>query len=97
MYTSDSSQTSTVSGQDQSFLARLDLNAKTASRVSIPYDVDLYFFQFQHMLVVGDDIIFPVAPVGKDGNIYIINKNTNAVTKGAVLKNLAGGQFIGAF
>ncbi len=53
MYTSDSSQTSTVSGQDQSFFARLDLNAKTASRVSIPYDVDLYFFQFQHMLVMG--------------------------------------------
>lgn len=97
MYTSNNSQTSPLTTQDQSFLARIDLNAKTATKVALPYDVDLYFFQFQHIALIGDELFIPIAPVGKNGNIYIINRTTGAITVGAKLKNLAGAQFIGAY
>src|SRR5690606_30713983 len=97
MYTHDGSQVSTVSTQPQSFLARVDLNSKTAQQVNLPYDVDLYSFQYQGYVVDGDDVYVTIAPVGKDGNIYIINSLTGVATKGAKLKNKPGNHFIGAF
>lgn len=97
MYTSSKSQNSSVTNQSQSFLARLNLNTRTATKVNLPYDTDMYFFQYQHILLAGDELILPVAAVGKEGFIYVINRKTGAVTKGAKLKNLAGAQFIGAF
>lgn len=98
MYTHQNATVSTLTNSKQSFVARVDLNARTANRVEgLPYDVDMYFFQYQGILVHGDNIYLPVSAIGKDGNIYIINKNTGTVTKGAKLKNAAGAQFIGAF
>ncbi|MDL1913120.1 MAG: hypothetical protein FDW93_01125 [Bergeyella sp.] len=81
----------------QSFLARLDLNAKTATKVDLPYEPDMYFFQYQGFVVNNNDLIIPIAAVGKDGYVYIINKSTGTVTKGAKLKNVGGAQYIGAF
>lgn len=97
MYTSNQSQMSPVTRQSQSFLARLNLNTRTATKVNLPYDTDMYFFQYQNMLLVEDELVIPVAAVGKEGAIYTINRRTGAITKGATLKNLAGAQFIGAF
>jgi hypothetical protein len=87
----------TQEGSNQGYIARLDLNAKTATKVNIEYDADLDFGQYQGILVSGDEVFVAVTPVGKDGNIYILNKKTGAVTKGAKLVNKAGNHYIGIF
>lgn len=97
MYTHNGSAESALSGQSQSFLARVDLYNKTAERVDLPYDTDLYLFQYQGFTVVGDEVFIAIAPVGKNGNIYILNSKTGTVTKGAKLINEPGNHFMGIF
>lgn len=98
MYTHDGASASNFnSGQQQSFLARVDLFTQTAEKVDLPYDADMYFFQYQGFAIDGDNVYVAVSPVGKNGNIYIINKVTGAVTKGAQLLNEPGNHFIGIF
>lgn len=82
----------------QGYVARIDLNAKTAKLVDgIAYDADLDFGQYQGFVVDGNDLYIAVTPVGKDGNIYIIDIPTGAVTKGAKLVNKPGNHYIGVF
>lgn len=87
----------THDGTSQGYVARLDLNARTATKVDLPYDENLDFGQYQGILVSGDEVFIAVTPVGKDGNIYVINSKTGAVTKGAKLVNKAGNHYIGVF
>ena len=87
----------THGGTDQGYVARIDLNAKTAEKVNLPYDADLDFGQYQGFVVDGDEVYIAVTPVGKDGNIYILNSKTGAITKGAKLKNKAGNHYIGVY
>lgn len=88
----------THGGSDQGYVARVDLNAKTAAKVEgIPYDADLDFGQYQGFVVDGDEIYIAVTPTGKNGNIYIINSQTEEVIKGATLVNEAGNHYIGIF
>jgi hypothetical protein len=83
---------------DQGFVARLDLNARTAQKVEgITYDTDLNFGQYQGFVVDGNNFYIAVTPVGKDGNIYVIDIPTGAVTKGAKLVNKPGNHYIGVF
>ncbi|MEQ8881169.1 MAG: hypothetical protein RLQ12_16110, partial [Cyclobacteriaceae bacterium] len=83
---------------DQSYVARLDLTNETASLVNeIPDDTDLSFHQYQGFLVSGNDLLIAVAPIGKDGNIYVLHSQTGEVTVGATLKNKAGNHYIGVF
>ncbi|WP_214227776.1 hypothetical protein [Pedobacter sp. B4-66] len=79
------------------YIARIDLNAKTATKVAIPDDVDLSFGQYQGFVVNGDEVFVAVTPVGKDGNIFIMNSRTGALTKGAKLINKTGNHYIGIF
>ena len=82
----------------QGFFALADLNAKTAQRIdAIPYDADFYLFQYQGFVVMGTEIYVTQAPVGQNGNIYVIDTETGDVTKGAELVNVAGSHFIGVF
>ena len=97
MYSHENATVSSLTNQPQSFLARVDFNSRTATQVNLPYDVDMYFFQHQGILVYGDNVYIPLSPIGKDGNIYVINRRSGVVTKGAKLKNVAGAQFVGAF
>jgi hypothetical protein len=102
MYNHEGSATSTFDPNDstpasQSFIARVDLNAKTAQQVVLPYEPDLYFYQYQGWVVNGDEVFVAVTPVGKDGNIYILNSKTGKVTKGAKLINKTGNHYIGVF
>lgn len=98
MYTHDGASPSVFNtDEQQSFVARVDLNAKTAQLVTLPYDPDLYFFQYQGWVVNGDEVFIAVTPVGKDGNIYILNSRTGTVTKGAKLVNKTGNHYIGIF
>ncbi|MFA7154188.1 MAG: hypothetical protein WC112_00480 [Proteiniphilum sp.] len=98
MYSHDGSAFSTFNAEErQSYLARVDLTARTARQVELPYEPDLYFFQYQGFLVNGDEVYVAVTPVGKDGHIYILNSRTAAVTKGARLLNKAGNHYIGIY
>jgi len=82
----------------QGFFALVDLNAKTAVKIdAIPYDPDFYLFQYQGFVVDGTEIYVTQAPVGQNGNIYVIESETGEVTKGAELVNVAGSHFIGVF
>lgn len=79
------------------YIARIDLNARTATKVAIPDDEALSFGQYQGFVVNGDEVFVAVTPVGKDGNIYIMNSKTGALTKGAKLINKTGNHYIGVF
>jgi len=82
----------------QGFVARVDLNSRTATLVAdIEYDADLNFGQYQGFVVDGDEVYITVTPTGKDGHIYILNSASGAVQKGARLINKAGNHYIGAF
>lgn len=84
-------------GAENGFVAWLDLNARTASIVDLPYDADLEFNQYQGFVVDGADMYLAFTPVGKNGNIYIIDSNTGVATKGATLVNQPGNHYIGIF
>lgn len=86
-----------VSGA-QGFFALIDLNARTAEQITeIPYDPNFYLFQYQGYAVDGNEVYLTQAPVGENGNIYVVNTETGEVTKGAELVNVTGSHFIGAF
>lgn len=83
---------------DQSYVARVDLNNQTAEQVEeIPNDPDLSLHQYQGFLVSGDDLLIAVTPIGKDGNIYVLDSQSGEVTKGATLANKPGNHYIGVF
>ncbi|WP_316734932.1 hypothetical protein [Pedobacter aquatilis] len=79
------------------YLALVNLNNRTATKIAIPDDADLSFGQYQGFVVNGDEIFVAVTPVGKDGNIYIVNSRTGVLTKGAKLVNKTGNHYIGVF
>ncbi len=82
----------------QGFFALVDLEAKTAEKIDeIPYDPDFYLFQYQGFAVDGTEIYVTQAPVGENGNVYVIDTETGEVTKGAELVNAEGSHFIGTF
>ena len=93
----DASSAEGVAGA-QGFFALVDLEARTAQKITdIPYDADFYLFQYQGFVVHGTEIYLTQAPVGKNGNIYVVDTETGEVTKGAELENVAGSHFIGVF
>lgn len=93
----DASSEEGVAGA-QGFFALADLNTKTAQKIdAIPYEADFYLFQYQGFVVNGTDIYLTQAPVGKNGNIYVVDTETAEVTKGAELVNVEGSHFIGVF
>ena len=88
----------THGGSSQGYVAYVDLNAKTAVKITaVAYDESLNFGQYQGLLVSDDEVYIAVTPTGKDGNIYIVDSKTGAVTKGAKLVNKAGNHYIGIF
>jgi len=98
MYTHSGATASAFNpSEQQSFIARVNLNTRTAQQVTLPYEQDLYFFQYQGWVVNGDEIFIAVTPVGKEGNIYVLNSRTGAVTKGARLLNKTGNHYIGVY
>ena len=79
------------------YIARVDLNAKTATKVSIPNEATLSFNQYQNIAVYGDDVMIVVTQVSQDGNIYVFNRKTGAMTVGAKLINKVGNRYIGIY
>ena len=82
----------------QGFFALVDLETRTAQKLTdIPYEADFYLFQYQGFVVHGTEIYLTQAPVGKNGNIYVVDTESGEVTKGAELVNVAGSHYIGVF
>lgn len=79
------------------YIARVDLNAKTATKMNIPNAENLNFGQHQNIAIHGDEIFIPVTGIGLEGNIYIFNRKTGAMSIGAKLINKAGNRYIGAY
>jgi hypothetical protein len=80
-----------------SYVARIDLNAKTARKYTIPEEASLSYFQIQNIGLHGDDVFICLAPIGRDGNVYVFNRKTGDMATGAKLVNEFGGQYIGAY
>lgn len=55
------------------------------------------FRQIQNISLEGDDVFIAIAPVGKDGNIYVFNRKTGDMVVGAKLINKTGNQYIGVY
>ncbi|MCI0920669.1 hypothetical protein [Sphingobacterium rhinopitheci] len=79
------------------YIALLDLNAKTARRISNQYEATLDFVQYQNIGVVGDFAYIPLTPSGVDGQIYVVNWKDGSVVLGARLKNQSGSYYIGSY
>ena len=79
------------------YIARVDLNARTATKFTIPGEETLSFNQYQNIAVDGDDVMIVVTPVSQDGNIYIFNRRTTAMAVGARLINRTGNRYIGIY
>lgn len=79
------------------YIARVNLNNKTATKYSIPNESTLYFGQIQNIGLNGNDVFIAVAVPGQQGNIYVFNKQSGEMTTGAKLGNQTGGQYIGVY
>ena len=69
----------------------------TATKYSIPNEATLNFGQIQNIATSGEDVFIAVAPIGAEGNIYVFNSKTGAMTVGAKLLNKPGNQYIGVY
>lgn len=91
----------TVTGTNGGYVALIDLNAKTATKLATDSETDTAlgttFGQFQNIGLVGDNVYLPLTPSGKDGNIYIVNWKTKTIKKGATLKAASGSFYLGAY
>lgn len=79
------------------YLAIIDLNAKTATKIPTEYEAKLDFDQHQSIAVQGDNVYVPLTPVSEAGNVFVYNWKTGVLTKGAKLANGTGHRFIGAY
>lgn len=79
------------------YIARIDLKNNTAKKYTIPNEAELNFRQIQNISLEGDDVFIAIAPVGKDGNIYVFNRKTGDMAVGAKLINKTGNQYIGVY
>lgn len=87
-----------LSGQENGgYIARVDLNSKTAQKYSLPNETNLDFRQIQNMTQLGDEVFIAVAQTGLDGNIYIFNKVSGEMSIGAKLINKPGNRYIGVY
>ena len=79
------------------YIALVDLNAKTATKIANDYEAGLDFGQFQNLAVSGDFIYVPLTPTGEAGKLYVINWKTREVTKGAALTGQSGSSYLGSY
>ncbi|MFC5283834.1 hypothetical protein [Pedobacter alpinus] len=79
------------------YLALIDLNTKTATKITTEYETLLNFAQQQSIAVEGDYVYVPLTPVSLPGNVFVYNWKTGVLTKGAKLANGTGHRFIGAY
>lgn len=79
------------------YIALVDLNAKTATKISNDYEAALDFGQFQNLAVSGDYIYVPLTPIDLPGRLYVINWKTKDVIKGSTLTGRTGSSYLGSY
>lgn len=79
------------------YIALIDLNSKTATKIANEFEATLDFGQFQNIGLAGDYVYIPLTPPGSSGRLYVLNWKTNEVIKGASLSGQSGSFFIGAY
>jgi hypothetical protein len=79
------------------YIALVNLNSKTATKISNEYESILDFSQYQNIAVHEDLVYIPLTPSGESGKLYVINWKTKTVTKGATLSGQSGSWFIGSY
>ncbi|WP_031530213.1 hypothetical protein [Dyadobacter crusticola] len=79
------------------YIAMVDLNAKTATKISNDYEAGLDFGQYQNLAVSGDYIYVPLTPTGAAGRLYVINWKTKEVIKGSTLTGQSGSSYLGSY
>lgn len=97
----------TETGVAGGYIALVDLNAKTAAKLTTENQTDAgfsggsgvtgTFSQYQNIGLAGDFAYVPLTPNGKDGNLYVINWKTKTVQKGIKLKGQTGSFYLGAY
>ncbi|MFA9192034.1 hypothetical protein AAGV28_11710 [Flavobacterium sp. FZUC8N2.13] len=91
----------TITGTSGGYVALVNLTDKTATKLTTEIETDAGLTttlgQYQNIGVIGDNVYLPLTPAGKDGNIYIVNTKTKAITKGAKLKAASGSFYLGAY
>ncbi|MCD8540270.1 MAG: hypothetical protein LRY55_11225 [Leadbetterella sp.] len=79
------------------YMALIDLNTKTATKLSNDYEAGLNFNQYQNIAVSGDYVYVPLTPTNEAGRLYVINWKTKEVIKGAALTGKTGSSYIGSY
>lgn len=79
------------------YIALIDLNANTATRIANQYESTLSLTQYQNIVVAGDNAYIPLTPSGLDGQLYVVNWRNGTATPGIKLKNQSGSFFIGSY
>ncbi len=79
------------------YIALIDLNTKTATKISNDYEAGLSFGQYQNIALSGDYVYVPLTPTGEAGKLYVINWKTKEVIKGATLAGQSGSSYIGSY
>ncbi len=79
------------------YMALIDLNTKTATKLSSDYEAGLNFTQFQNLAASGDYVYVPLTPTGEAGRLYVVNWKTKEVIKGAALTGQSGSSYIGTY
>lgn len=84
-------------GGEGGYIAQINLNQRTATKMNIPNGEELDFGQYQGIAVDGDLVYIAVTGVSLDGNIYVFNSKTGEMSVGARLINKAGNRYIGVY
>lgn len=79
------------------YIALIDLNAKTATKITNDFEANLSFGQYQNIAIDGDYAYVPLTPSGETGRLYVINWKTKEATKGCVLAGQTGSFYIGSY
>ncbi len=79
------------------YVALVDLNSKTATKIKNDYEAGLNFGQYQNIAVSGDYVYVPLTPTGEAGKLYVINWKTKEVIKGATLSGQTGSSYLGSY
>ena len=79
------------------YIALIDLNGKTATKISNEYEAGLDFGQYQNIAVSGDFVYVPLTPTGEAGKLHVINWKTKEVIKGAALTGQSGSSYLGSY
>ena len=85
-------------GENNWGLARVDLNTKTAVKLNIPENMDMW--EYQSARLVGNTLYMAICPVDGDGHIYLFDTTSTSpdgFTKGAELLGAADAYYAGIF